>query len=91
MHGKTSKEDGEHENPLDVLKERLEQSLFVGSVTHDGERDVAETSEHNDDREPHLPGVEVVLVEVTVVPTHGEVVDCSHDPGSADSIVSSDV
>lgn len=87
----TTEEDSEEESPLEVLVEGVEQSPLADTVAHDGERDVTKTVEHDDDGEPDLPGVDVVLVQVAVEPAHEEVVDRSEDPGRADGVVRPDV
>ena len=87
----TTKEDGKHENPLEVLEEGAEEGSVADTVTHDGERDVTETVEDNDQREPDFPRVEVVLVEVSVVPAHDKVVDGGKNPGGANGVVGTNV
>ena len=91
MQGETTQEDCEHEGPLHVLEERVQEGAFTDTVAHDCQSDVAETIENNDDGEPDLPRIDVVFIEVTVVPSDGEVVGCGHDPGGTDGIVGSDI
>lgn len=91
MDRETTEENNEHRHPFDVLEERSKQSLLTDTVAHDSQRDVTETDEDNDQTEPHIPGVEVVLVEVSVEPTDGEVVDERQDPGGTNSVVCSNV
>ncbi len=67
-----------------------EGSLII-SVAHGGKSDVAQTVEHDDDREPNLPGVNVVFVEVPIEPADGEVVDRRQNPGSANSVIGADI
>lgn len=52
---KTTEECSHHQDPLDVLEERGEETLVTDTVAHDGERQVTKTSENNDDGEPDLP------------------------------------
>jgi len=87
----TTKEDDEHGNPFGVLPSGVEESLLADTVTHDSQGDVTETDEDDDENEPDLPRVEVVLVEVSVEPTDGEVVDNSEQPGGTDGVVGTDV
>ena len=91
VKGEAAEEDGEHEDPLDVFEQGAEEGFLADSVAHDCQGDVAEAIEDNDDREPDLPGVDVVLVEVSVEPADGEVIHRGHDPGSADGVVGTNV
>lgn len=91
VEGQPAEEDGEHDDPLDVLEEGAKEGFLSDPVPHDGQRDVSEAVEDDDDAEPDLPGVDVVFVEVAVEPADGEVVGRGHDPGRADGVVGADV
>jgi len=69
MQTESSKEDGQQEQPLQVLNHAVHPALSADAVAHSGEGQVAETVEDDDDGEPDFPGVEVVFVEVAVEPT----------------------
>lgn len=88
---KTAEEDGKEEGPLEVLNQVRDEISLACSPAHHCQADVAEAVEYNDDGEPHLPRVQVVLVEITVEPTHGKVVDSGEEPGSTDSVVGTNV
>jgi hypothetical protein len=91
VEGEATEEDGQHEDPLDVLEQGAEEGLLAHAVAHHRQRDVAQPVEDDDDGEPDLPAVDVVLVEVAVEPADGEVVGRGHDPGRADGVVGADV
>ena len=68
MKGEATEEDCEHKCPFKILEKRIEERTFADTVSHDGKCDVTETIEDDDDTEPHLPGVNIVLFQVTVEP-----------------------
>ncbi len=86
-----TEEDCKHECPFEVLVERIEERTLANTISHDCKGDVSETIEDDDDTEPHLPGVNIVLLQVTIEPTDGEVVCGRHDPRCTNSIVGANV
>lgn len=62
MDGKTSKEDGEHQSPGEILGESSEKTFSTDTVPHGSESKVAESVEDDDDGEPDFEGVEIVLL-----------------------------
>ena len=64
MDRDTTQEDEEQEEPFEVLDERTHEAALAGTVTECGESDVAETVEDDDERDPDVPGVDIVLVNV---------------------------
>ena len=91
VDGDAAKEDEEHEEPLEVLGQSGQEGALACAVTHRGEREIAKTVEDDDERDPDLPAVDVVLVDVALEPADDEVVGNGHDPGGADGVVSADV
>lgn len=60
------------------------------SMSHERQADIRGIEDHND-RNPHLPAIEIPRIQVSIVPTHGEVVDDSEDPGRSNGVVGTDV
>ena len=60
-------------------------------VPHDGKSDVSKPVEYNDKREPDLPAVDIISVQVSIEPSDGKVVDSCQNPGCADCIVCADI
>jgi len=48
----TTEENGHHDDPLDVLKERAKEAPVTNAVAHGSESHVSDTSEDDDDGEP---------------------------------------
>lgn len=86
-----AEEDEKEEEPFEVLDKRRNECSLAGPVAESGERDVAEAVEDYDERNPDVPRIDIVLVNVALVPTDDDVVDDRHDPGGADGVVGSDV
>ncbi len=91
MQAQPAQEDGEHEQPLEVLKQAGQQALLADAVPHDGQRHVAEPREDDDETEPHLERVEVVLVQDGREVAPEEVVGQREDAGRCDGVVRADV
>lgn len=89
VQGQPTQEDAQHEDPFEILCQRGQEGLVRDAVAHDRESDVAQAVEDDDDGEPDLPAVDVVFVEVSVVPADGEVVCGRHDPCRADGVIRS--
>src|SRR5437879_13923343 len=77
-------------NSKEILTGRKE-GFFPNTIPHNCQRDVSKKVEHNDNRKPHLPGVDVILVEIPIIPANGKVISSSHNPCSANSVVCSNV
>lgn len=77
--------------PCHTILTSITKSPLAYAVSHHGQSNVPKPVEDNDDGEPDLPRVDVVLVEVAVVPTDGEVVGRSHDPCCSNGVVGADV
>jgi len=67
-----------------------QRTWYASSISHQRQADICGIEYHNN-RDPHLPAVEVPRIQVSIVPTHREVVNDSKDPGRSDSVVSTDV
>ena len=67
VDGDAAEEDEEHEEPFEVLAEGAEEGAFADPVAHGGEGDVAEAVEDDDQSDPDVPGVDVVLVDIWTV------------------------
>ena len=91
MKGEATEEDCEHKCPFKILEKRIEERTFADTVSHDGKCDVTETIEDDDDTEPHLPGVNIVLFQVTVEPADGEVICSCHNPSCTNRVVGTNV
>ena len=59
-----AEEDEEHEEPLEVLGERRQEVALARPVAERCERDVAERIEDDHHRDPDIPAVDVVFVDV---------------------------
>jgi len=69
-------EEDDHEwHPLEVLEEGRDKALFLHAVAEDSEGHVTNTGEDDDDGDVDFEGIEVVVVEPSVVPTDGKVVE----------------
>lgn len=91
MQRETTEEDCQHDRPFEVLEECIKQAPLADSVSHDCKSNVSETVEDDNDGEPNLPRIDVVFVQVTVVPSDSEVVGSRHDPCCTDSVVGTNV
>jgi hypothetical protein len=76
---------------LTILVERVEERALADTVSHDREGNVTKTIEDDDDTEPDLPGVNIVLLQVTVEPADGEIICGCHDPGCSNGVVSTNI
>jgi len=63
------------------------QALLGETVAENSKRDVAKTSENNDQGEVNLEGVKIVLVDISIVPAHDEVVGQGQQPSGSDTVV----
>jgi hypothetical protein len=82
MEGETTKEDGEHGHPFEVLDEASPEALFSEAVAEDGKGDIAHGAEDDDETEEDLPGFHVEFIEVAVKPANEEVVHyCERESG----------
>jgi hypothetical protein len=107
VDGDATQEDEEQDQPLELLEESTEEGSLAGTVAQRSTGDVVNffmlamllaemlisltAVEHNDKHDPNVPRADVVLVDVALEPADNEVVDSSQQPGSADSIVGTDV
>ena len=91
MKGEATEEDREHKSPFEILIERIEERTFANTISHDGKRYVTKAIEDNEDTEPHLPRVNIVLIQVTVEPADEEVIYSCHNPGCTNGVVGTNV
>lgn len=91
MQGETSEEDAEHEGPLKVQDQVRNEAAFIVAISHGGESNVTEAVEDDDNGEPNFPGVDVVLVQISVEPSDRKVIGSRHDPGCSDGVIGSNV
>ncbi len=93
VEGDAAEEDDEERHPLEVLSERLEQTLLAETVSQDRERDIGHDVEDKEERHEDypwlvrafgtlpspltLPRLDVVLVKIAVEPTNQDVVEHS--------------
>jgi hypothetical protein len=71
---KTTKEDGKHGHPFEILKKRGPETLFPKTVSENGEADVTDDVEDENNREEDVPRLEIEFVEITIEPAHKKVV-----------------
>lgn len=81
----------EYLRPFQILKQRRKPSAFSNSISHRRQRDVSEAIEDNDDGEPDLPTVNVVLVQVSIKPANGEIIGNGQNPRGANGVVGPNV
>ena len=70
----SAEEDTEEWHPLEVLEEGTQQTGFADAEAHDREADIGHSVEDDDQDDEDVPGLDVVLVELTVEPADQEVV-----------------
>lgn len=87
----TAQKDGQHDDPLEVFQQRHNERLLSDAVPHDGQRDIAQAVEDDDDAEPHLPAVDVVLVKIPIEPADSKVIGQGHDPRRPNGVVRANV
>lgn len=74
MEGDASKENGEHRHPLEILHQGCDQTLLAKTIPQDRETNIPQSREHNEEGNEDLPGIDVELVDIAVVPANKEVV-----------------
>ena len=87
----STQENCQHNRPFKVLEKRVQNVALAETISHHGESDISKSVEDDDDGKPHLPRVDIILVEVPVEPANEEVVDSCHDPGRANGVIRSNV
>lgn len=74
VEGESTKEDGEHRHPLEILDECRNQCLLSEAVAKNSETDIAEAAEHDYESNEDLPRLHVEFVEVAIEPPYKEIV-----------------
>jgi len=91
VHRHTAEENCEEKEPLEVPEEAGEHAFIFCAVADDSQTDGTKGLEDDDDTKVNLEGVDVVLVQVAVVPPNEEVVCDRERPGGAERKVRADV
>ena len=64
VNGDAAEEDEEHEEPLEIFDECRHEGALAGAVAEGGESNIAEAVEDDDERDPDVPAVDIVFVDV---------------------------
>jgi hypothetical protein len=64
VDGDAAEEDEEHEEPLEIFDECRHEGALAGAVAEGREGDIAEAVKDNDERDPDVPAVDIVFVDI---------------------------
>ena len=87
MQGDTTEENRQQQDPFEVGPEAADQRCVFSTVPKNGKSNVARCIEDNHDCKVDLERIDVIVIQVAVVPSDDKIIECRQYPGRTNGVV----